>query len=409
MRLFTAVIALVWLGLLRGPGSQAAGQQDLPVSGRAVPGMEACDRAMREIMAKWKLPGGSLAVAHDGKIVFARGYGWAEVETKTPVRPETRFRIASVSKPITAVAVLRLVQRGKVRLDDRILPLLGDLAPPEGKADPRLQRITVRNLLQHTGGWDPAKSDDPQFLTPSEAKAVALPLPTPPQRIVRYWLTRPLDNDPGSRYAYSNFGYNVLGRIIEKVSGRSYEEFVKREVLAPADIREMRIGGTLKSERAKGEAVYYPQPGAELSDSVFPGEEKVPQAYGRWYQPALDAHGGWIAAASDLVRFAEAIEGHSKQPRLLSPEMVEQMETVSRPPGFPAGGRSIGLAWILTPNPAGGVDWDHAGALENCCASLLLRGADGVSFAVVFNTLPKEYSTFLPELDTALRKATKRT
>ncbi|HUR46997.1 MAG TPA: serine hydrolase domain-containing protein, partial [Candidatus Saccharimonadales bacterium] len=114
----------------------------------------AFDRAMTDFMRPRQIPGGALAVVRGKRLVYAQGYGIANRELNTPVRPNSLFRIASISKPFTAVAVLHLIEKGKLRLDQPVIPLLAlSLCGKIGK-DPRWQKITIQQLLQHTGGWD---------------------------------------------------------------------------------------------------------------------------------------------------------------------------------------------------------------------------------------------------------------
>src|SRR5262249_39849061 len=155
-------------------------------------------------------------------------------DKKEAVQPTSRFRIASISKPITAVAVFRLIERGKLKLDDKVFSIV-KVVPhlePGKRPDPRLARITVRHCLQHTAGWDRSRGFDPMGAAAAEqtARALGIKLPVRPQDIIRYTLGRPLDFDPGTAFAYSNFGYCVLGRVIEAVSGESYARYVTREV-----------------------------------------------------------------------------------------------------------------------------------------------------------------------------------
>src|SRR5688500_6396184 len=127
-------------------------QQEIPISGAAVPGMEQYDQSIRDLMRKYAIPGGAVAVVRDGKLFYARGFGYANVENKTPVQPDALFRIASVSKPITSAAIMKLVEEGKLTLDDRVAPFIAHLTPAEGATvDPRWEQITIRHLLNHTG------------------------------------------------------------------------------------------------------------------------------------------------------------------------------------------------------------------------------------------------------------------
>src|ERR1043165_5650303 len=110
------------------PADTSSAQQEIPSTGTAVPGMGWYDAILPDLMRKYKIPGGALAVVRDGKLIYARGFGYADVENKTPVQPAALFRLASVSKPITSVAIMKLVEDGKLRLDDRVAPLIADLA-----------------------------------------------------------------------------------------------------------------------------------------------------------------------------------------------------------------------------------------------------------------------------------------
>jgi len=367
-------------------------------------------------MARWHLPGVQVALARNGQLVFSGAYGLADVEGSQPVVSRSLFRIASVTKPITAVAILRLVDQGRLTLGTRAFALLDDLPPPpHAQPDPRLDAITIQDLLQHAGGWNSAASYDPQYVPWTYTAAGVLDIPPPPSArdLVRFMRGQPLDFDPGSATAYSNFGYNVLGRIIEHVSHQSYADFVQAEVLRPAGITDMRLGRTRPADRALNEVRYYGAPGRPaVQPSAFPGEGYVVPAYGAIHMEALDAHGGWIATAEDLVRFSTAVDGQ-RGPSLLTPATVQAMLETPQPPPAAAGGAgagntesTTGLGWVVA-RENGGVSWSHAGALEDTCASWLGRTPDGLALAVVTNTLPPidDIGTFFPELTSRLRAA----
>jgi N-acyl-D-amino-acid deacylase len=247
------------------------------------------------------------------------------------------------------------------------------------------------------------------------AASVGLADPAEAATIVRFMLGEPLDFDPGTRQAYSNFGFNVLGRVIERVSGQPYEAYVRGHVLTPAGITGMRLGRTRLADRAPGEVRYYAPPGQALSWSVFWGEGYAPFAYGgNTYLEALDAHGGWIASAADLVRFATAVDGQ-RGPALLTPETVQTMITTPRPPtGVPSTGIpgvtgevTAGLGWDVIPG-ADGVAWSRVGALMGATAAWLARRPDGATIAFAVNSLPADYNDFLNEAITALGQAVDR-
>ena len=219
------------------PPASPAAQHEIPLSGAAVPEMAAYDQAIADFMRKHAIPGGAVAVLRGGKLIYARGFGYADVETKTPAQPDALFRIASVSKPITSAAIMKLVEEGKLELDDRVAPFIAHLTPaPGATVDPRWEQITVRHLLNHTGGWDRTKPNggfDPIDRPAVAAAAVNAPAPASAATLIRYMKGMPVDFTPGEKFAYSNFGYIILGRVIERVSGMPYAEYVRARVLQP--------------------------------------------------------------------------------------------------------------------------------------------------------------------------------
>lgn len=394
------------------PVADAPPQSTASATGQPVPELAAVGAVMDDLMARWQLPGGQLALAKDGRLVLNRGYGLADVERGEPVQPTSLFRIASVTKAITAVAILTLVDAGRLALDDTVFPLLAFAPPPHASPDPRLAAITVQHLLVHAGGWDSAQSFDPQGLPFSRMAAASVGLADPAEAatIVRFMLGEPLDFDPGTRQAYSNFGFNVLGRVIEHVSGQPYADYVRDHVLTPAGITSMRLGRTRLADRAPGEVRYYAPPGQAMSWSVFWGEGYAPFAYGgNTYLEALDAHGGWIATAADLVRFATAVDGQ-RGASLLRPETVQAMLTTPRPPetepgsGWDSKPVTAGLGWDVIPM-GGDVEWSRVGALMGSSAAWVGRRPAGVAIAFAVNSLPPDYGTFLNEAITALVRA----
>lgn len=371
---------------------------------------EAFDREMKAFMSERKIPGGALAVVKDRRLVYARGYGWADRDKKIPVKPDSLFRIASLSKPITAVAVLKLVQEKKLNLDARAFdivrlpPVLEDGSTP----DARLGRITVRQLLQHTGGWDREKSFDPMFRAKLIAQKTDTPPPAGAAAVVRYMLGQSLDFDPGSRYAYSNFGYCVLGRVIEQISGQPYEKFVRERILAPIGIEGMRIGASLDDRQAPGEVRYYMADDSK-GDCVFPsGPPKVPWPYGGFHLEAMDAHGGWIASAVDLARFAAALDDPKRSPLLKSATYdimyAPPLPPVSREKNGAPQDSWYGCGWSVRPVRMGRANYWHTGSLPGT-ATLLVRRWDGLSWAALFNQRSEDKNLPDGAIDPALHRA----
>src|SRR5215203_4647915 len=243
------------------PTDTSSAQQEIPITGTAVPGMAWYDKVIPDLMRKYKIPGGAIAVVRDGKLIYARGFGYADVENKSPVQPDALFRIASVSKPVTSAAIMKLVEDGKLKLDDRVAPFIAHLTPAPGTTvDPRWEQITIRHLLNHTGGWDRGKPNggfDPIDRPLIAAAAVGAPAPASSETLIRYMKGMPLDFNPGENHAYSNFGYIILGRVIERVSGMPYAEFVRTRVLQPVGATRTQQGRSRMSGALPDEVKYY--------------------------------------------------------------------------------------------------------------------------------------------------------
>jgi CubicO group peptidase (beta-lactamase class C family) len=380
-----------------------------------LPALPSFDRAMEEHMAPRAIPGGALAVLREGRLVHLRGYGKLDREREERVRSTSLFRLASLSKPITAIAVLRLVEAGQLELDQPILRYV-DLQPflEEGASeDPRWQRVTVRHCLQHSGGWDRGRSFDPMFRAVPFAHLLGREAPASAHDVIRVMRGRALDFDPGTRYAYSNFGYCLLGRAIESVAGTSYEEHVCTQVLAPLGARTMRIGRSLPAQRAVGETRYHlpPSHAEKRVDSAFPAVvERVPAPDGGFHLEAMDAHGGWIASALDLARFLAALDRPADPPLLRASSSRALRERPAAPLGRDASGAEsetyYGLGWMVRPRkgePERANLW-HAGSLPGT-STLMVRRHDGLSWAVLFNQ--RQESDELPDgaIDAALHRA----
>ena len=377
------------------------------------PGLEAYDRLVGEWMKKWNVPGGQIAVARRGRLMLVQAYGWANVEEQKAVTNDSQFRIASVSKSITAVAILRLIEAGRFDLDAKAFDFLPQFPrSPDQGGDSRLAHITIRQLLSHTAGWDRDKSFDPMFIPFKAAEALGVSPPADPATIIRYMQRQPLDFEPGQKYAYSNFGYCLLGRVIEQATGKNYSDAVRELVLAPCGAASLELGRTRLADRSPREVRYYAQPESERTRSVFADvKEEIPWPDGGFYLEALDAHGGWIATAPDLLRFVTGVEG-SRGAALLKAETLSQM--IARPPA-PAsqqGSAHYGLGWMVRNHDKEKVadwrqsTWWHTGSLPGT-AALVARTNKELAWAALFNSRPpyEKLKEFAAELDALMWKA----
>ena len=371
-------------------------------TGLPVAGFEDIDQFVGGLIAKYQLPGAQLAIARQGRLVYARGFGLADKEAGTAMQPDTLLRIASNSKPITAMAILKLTEQGKLRLDDGAFTILNQLQPPPGRtADARLRNITVRHLLQHTSGFPPNLVGDPMFPPESDKAASALGVPAPAscEQVIRYQIGQPLQADPGTRFAYSNFGFCVLGRIVEKLSGKTYEKFVQDELLAPLGITRTRSGKTKLADRVVGEGKYYMAARAAKVNSVFPGVGLVDAPYGAYYVESFDSLGGWMTTAVDLARIYSALDQRRAQP-LLNATSYAEMTRRPAPPISVDAATWYGLG--ISVRPVGSeFNLFHTGSLAGTRSNIVRYSGDLV-YAIIFNARPTNEDELGTELDSTM-------
>jgi CubicO group peptidase (beta-lactamase class C family) len=298
-------------------------KQDLPsarswmMTGTLVPSLIQFDAAMKNHMNREGIRAGSLAIAKNGVLKFARAYTWAEPGYAT-TQPTNLFRVASLSKMFTCAAIKKLYDAGTLQPTTTVYPLLGTTPPPGQTPDARSDTITVQQLVDHTGGWirnqtsDPTVSPnpfDPVFVMRGIALRLGLTTALGKADLASYMYGQPLQFDPGSPPAgvdtYSNYGYVLLGMVIEKVTGMTYWDYVRQNILAPLGISDVAPAQTLRSQRAPSE-VQYDDPGLGLSAVDPTSTLLTPYAYGGegWKIETMDSAGGLMATTKALVTMA---------------------------------------------------------------------------------------------------------
>jgi len=356
-------------------------------NGRDPSAFAAFDRKVIAYLNAGKIPGAALAVIKNGRLVYTRGYGFGDLGAARPARADSLFRLASVSKQLTAISIMRLVQDGRLSLDAKVFDLLG-IQPFLGVTgattmDARIRSITVRNLLEHSGGWDRDKSGDPIGRLAQISAAMGVPSPPTMQQFVAYMFGQPLDFDPGTAYAYSNFGYNVLGAVIEKVTGGPYESYV-RSVIANVGVTRTRIGDARSSSVADGEVTYYPANTTQYRSLYSQDSGRlVSLAYGSGYATdrSIQASSGWIASPVDLARILAAVK--TRDARLLSAASINEMLARPSLPLWPTGYYWYAKGWgVGAYGTARTID--HGGFMSGTMTQIVGRW-DDVGWVILFN------------------------
>jgi CubicO group peptidase (beta-lactamase class C family) len=323
------------------------------------------DQNIQNLVNRWNLPGAQAAVVYNGTLVFEQSYGMADTALQIPVENESIFRIASLSKGITAAAIHTLVVNGDISLGDSMVSHIPRLMPSNltGCAYPNhangwsIANITIQNILNHRGGfavappstanvaerpttswhyehdwidddsaWQGASNPCIDHITVAQEYDNGTLAPVAIETTIRETLRLPLSFQPGATYSYSNLGYRILGEIIESASGMGYEEYVKQFVLAPMGITNLQTGKSLPLQKAEGEVTYYDQGGGTFF-SYFPLQAQnnpnnpllnvsfgtlssTPMPYGGSGPiEQLEASGGWISTAASFARFIAHLDG----------------------------------------------------------------------------------------------------
>jgi CubicO group peptidase (beta-lactamase class C family) len=353
---------------------------------------EEVEKRLISLMNRFDIKGASVAVARDGKLVFAKGLGYADLEAGEFAEPRHRFRIASVSKLVTAITVMKLKESGLLNLDDRVFGISGILNDSIylEYTDRRVENITVRQLLNHSAGWS-RRFGDHMFMTHTISRQMGVELPVTVPDIIRFALSKRLHFSPGSGTSYSNLGYVILGEVIASVSGMSYEDYVRHAILSPLGIHEMRIGKNLESERLENEVRYYEQYNAFKVNSIYDISEMVFKSYGGNDIESLGAAGGWIASPAELTRLASAIDGSGNTHRILSDESIKLIH----------GSGGCLLGWTDTDRR--GSYW-RTGTFAGTSA-LVMQQDNGLTWAVLFNSSTFRGTTLSREIRRAVQPA----
>lgn len=249
----------------------------------------------RDAMRTQHAPGMAVCILQRGRTLMVRGYGIADLENAVPVTNKTEFVMASITKQLTAAAILQLAEQGRLSLDDDISRFVPDF-PLQNRG------VTIRRLLNHTAGVR-----NLQDLGDRYWKQTAAPAET--RQLIDLFKAEPLDFEPGTDYHYSNSGYILLGAVIEKAGGEPYGEYVKHHLLDPVGLKHMLYGGTLALMPHRAHAYWF-------NGNAFVNAAHFDQSQGF-------AMGGFYSTAADLARWTVALHHQ----RVLTPASYQQMIT----------------------------------------------------------------------------------
>jgi CubicO group peptidase (beta-lactamase class C family) len=308
-------------------------------------------------------PGGVVLIAQKGQTIYKKAFGMANVELNVPMKEEMVFNIGSMTKQFTAVAILQLVEQGKLSLQDEITKYLPDY--PAGG-----QKITVENLLTHTAGI-PASVPEAMTRLQGEKRLVTL------QEIIATFKNRPLDFAPGTKMTYSNNGYMLLGAIIEKVSGVSYPEYLEKNLFKPAGMTETHFGDDYKIIKNRAASYVYSRAESQFLNAA---NDKVETAY---------SAGGIQSTAVDLFKWNQALLSN----KLIKKESLEKARTEYKL----AKGKGVnyGYGWFIG-NIQGSPIIEHGGNMGGFMSHAIYLPREDIYVLVLYNfRVPNRLPEFL--------------
>lgn len=383
--LIIAAIVVIFTG--NGEEKQVAGKENvtsgihlndtLTNSMSDSPQLEDMENKIKRYLLRWEINGAQIAVTRNDSLLYVKGFGWADMEKKQEMQPSNIMRLASVSKLLTAVGVMRLAEVGTLKLSDHVFGpkgILNDTAFTNAIKDQRYLDITVEQLLRHKAGFTTG-AGDPMFSTRYIMMQNRLTTPPNNNTLMKILLKRRLGFTPGTAKRYSNVGYTLLSMIIEKKTRMSYEDYMRRFVFEPAGCYDFHIAGSYEKDRRRNEVKYYMHKGSEPVYEYNNSGRMVEKCYGENDIPNLKGAGAWCASAAELSRLVASIDLLPGVKDILSKKSVEFMTREMPDHDF-----SIG--WNFCPK---GRPWIRTGSLSGTSA-LVLRYPDGECWILITNT-----------------------
>ena len=357
-------------------------------------------RRMEQYIERWMsrnaIKGASLAVMRNEQLIYCKGFGWADKEMERKANVGDIYRMASASKLITAVGIMKLIDEGRLTLDSKVFGPEGILSHFTEIKDKRAHNITVRQLLNHTAGFS-RRMGDPMFRIADVMRWEELDTTPTADELIAFQLGLRLRGAPGGSAQYSNVGYLVLSRVIEQVSGMGYEEYLQEHVLWPAGCYDMHIARNYYKDRYPGEVKYYGHDEERIESYDGSGQMRL-REYGGNDIRGLQGAGAWVASSVEMMRLVASIDGKPNVPDILSAESVAAMRDIQR-----KGDYALGWARYNASNGS----LIRTGTMSGTCAYIDYR-ENGISYVFFTNTSNYRGATFTNSIGRMIRDAMTR-
>ena len=363
------------------------------------PETKSMERYIRNWMARYNIRGAQLAIMQHERLIYAKGFGWADQQDSVALEAGDILRIASASKLITAIGIMKLCEEGKITTQSPVFGPEGILNDSIflGYKDKRVPKITVHHLLNHTSGFS-RRMGDPMFRSADLIRWTGSNRKLTEDEVIAFQLGLRLRDNPGGSAQYSNVGYLVLSRVIEKASGMTYEDYIRKHVLEPAGCYDMQIARNFRHEKHRREVTYYGHAPEDLIESYDGSGLMREREYGGHNIEGLQGAGAWVCSAAELLRLVASIDGKPGVPDILSKESITKMTTTLRKGDFPYGwARMQAKGGVLT----------RTGTMSGTSAYIKSH-ANGLSYVLITNTSSYRGASFTNRIGQTIDNALTR-
>lgn len=356
-------------------------------------GCEKLDRAIERFMRANAIKGASFAIMKDDRLLYAKGYGYINDSDSTACTVKNIFRVASVSKLITAIGIMKLKEDGKLQLSDKVFGPNGILNDSIylNYRDKKMEMITVEDLLRHRSGFR-SPHGDPMFNAKAVANYLKKELPLTTGDYVEYATRVGLRWKPGTSSRYSNLGYLILSSVIEKLSGSGYEDYIRTAIFEPLGIYDIHIAENFPEDRDEHEVYYYDGGNSGYIEAYDGSEDWVEKANGGNDVKALLGAGAWVASPVELLKLVAAVDDSDYRPNILSNSSITEMTQPQK--------HLIPIGWAKVTKR----EWFRSGNMSGTNA-LIKRESDGSIWVFVTNTSSWKGPKFYLEINSNIRRA----